>query len=184
MTLVRSGDLPWLVLAGLGFAAATPPIAWPGDADEIPRISGVESAPATAAPGLRPDELIRDWWRGVQEELLDGAELSSDQRRQIAAVVERDVEQRARTRKLQRGLAQAQRQRDSERARLLLEALRRQRQKLHPARRLDEMRSVLTEPQRQPFDEKRRIWRQRLRADAEVVPAATASDLPSSGPTP
>ena len=124
-----------------------------------PETSASEDA-EEAVPAQRPrerDARVRrnpeDWWRHAREVLLDGIALSEDQAHQVDAIIESQISARDRTRELKTRLRSARRENDGPRSSALRAELRANRAQLKdPYQRIEEIRELLTEPQRPVFD--------------------------------
>jgi len=138
-----------------------------------------EPRKARQTKNLPPDE----WWSHAREVLLEGLELGEEQTRQIDAIIQSQIDARARALEFQSELQVARQQGDKERAASLRAKLSANRAQIkRPDQRIDEIRALLREEQRPSFD----MNRARLLAEAQQPrknrrqrrPAAGAAQAP------
>ena len=162
---MRAGDrlaAPVLVLA-LGIAVVGS--AFASRAEQAPEAAQQEEA-ATREPAAETERVRRprerrgpggftreQWWTHAREVLLSDLALSEDQRVQVDAIIEGQVAARKRAEEIQAELIVARRQDDTRRSAALRTELRTNRAQLKdPFVRIEQIRGLLTEPQRPTFD--------------------------------
>jgi hypothetical protein len=163
---MRAGDrlaAPALVLA-LSIASVVGS-AFVSRADPAPEAAQLEE-PATREPAAQTERAQRprgrrgpggftreQWWTHAREVLLSDLALSEDQRVQVDAIIEAQVAARKRAEEIQAELIVARRQDDTRRSAALRTELRASRSQLKdPFVRIEQIRRLLTEPQRPTFD--------------------------------
>ena len=128
---------------------------------------GATAAPTDSAPQReRPSgvESPEAWWAEAMKELFAGVELDVEQRGVIDAIVEQAAYDRERFDEARKAFAEARSRGDEERVGELLERLTEIRDTFRPQQRIDMMRDVLSEEQREAFDRNRRLREDRIRA--------------------
>lgn len=128
-------------------------------------------------PARLSQEFASLQWEETREDLLVGIDLSSEQASQILIIGERATRNSIELIRLRNLVLAAQHRKEVERERLLILEFNRLRLESQISRRLDEIRAVLTEAQRDAFDLNADRWSERRAAlfDSPEASAATSN---------
>jgi hypothetical protein len=173
-----------IAISVAGFAVATAALVITGCADEAgqePELPvATRSAAYAKAPESPPEKQFldgqefrlqkkRDWWNHAREVLFTNIELSAEQARGVAAIIDEQLDKRARLQQRDAEIRAARTARDPKRTDAARRAARLiQAQIKKPHEIYEEMRALLTEEQRPTFD----MNRARHVAESQAPPKA------------